>query len=408
MKNLLEYYWGDEVSAPIIPKVKSRSFLDMNLMLSAWDFRKLSRKYDKMKAHGLRKYLNLSDFDSRRLMVDSGGFKGYTQNFQLDVGTVLQIYESAQLNPTDHVITLDYAPLPFENATVRMSKINKTIKNFRQMKEKNTQTTMTIHGFSMKELKKSLSCCDTESFVSFPSYFTLLTNKAKDKEGNRIKIMPAKDLENHPECCDFMTHYYKTKSPITLQRLIAKRFLDFMTLYRTNRYDFRVHALGCSASLAMHIFSYTGMIHQFDSANWRVKANYNKIMLSYYDKSVSEAYLGNKKINYGSCLWKSEFDALLLRCACPICEGLSLGQRKEVLSNSTTAGFRARAIHNAYHYRTELEIAQELQGTDNYFPYIDQRVKGSSGFYKMLWKVVKKYFDPLQTLTLDAFLKNKC
>ncbi|MHA1522694.1 MAG: hypothetical protein ACTSRK_21215, partial [Promethearchaeota archaeon] len=93
---------------------------------------------------------------------------------------------------------------------------------------------------------------------------------------------------------------------------------------------------------------------------------------------------------------------------CPICDGLSLGERKKNLSQGKSAGFRARAVHNAFHYNLELQTARSLQGTDSYKPYIEKRVKKSSGFYKMLWKLIKKYYNPLQSLTLDAYLTERC
>ncbi|MHA1519978.1 MAG: hypothetical protein ACTSRK_07315, partial [Promethearchaeota archaeon] len=87
---------------------------------------------------------------------------------------------------------------------------------------------------------------------------------------------------------------------LTLQKLIGKRFLDFLDIFHRRHSDVRVHALGCSASLGMHLLSYTGVFHQFDSANWRVKANYYKIMFAYPDISVAEAYIGKQKIQFGS------------------------------------------------------------------------------------------------------------
>lgn len=394
----LAYYWGDEMSKPIIPQIQKNRFLEMNLMLSAWDFRNLGSKYEKMKEQGLRNYLGLSENDTRLLIIDSGGFKGYSQNFQLSPETVLEIYEGSKLRSKDKVITLDYALLPFDSPKERQKKLAKTISNFQLMKEQNAQTTMTVHGFTQKEIATSLQVCEDESFISIPSYFTLLTNHRK--------VPIDSSLQSHSSAKIFMHKYFNSYSKITVQKLIAKRFLDFLSIY--TRQDQRVHCLGCSASLAMHILSYTGKIHQFDSANWRVKANYYKIMLSYPDCSIAEAYIGKKKINYGSTSWNSEWDPLLLRCECPICEGLTLTERKSILSQPKSEGFNARAIHNAYHYYNELQIAKDFQGTDKYFSYIENRVKSSSGFYKMLWKVIKKYYSPSQSLRLDSFLAEEC
>ena len=189
---------------------------------------------------------------------------------------------------------------------------------------------------------------------------------------------------------------------LTLRRLVVKRFLDFLHIYHKNNLDARVHVLGASAGTAMHILSYTGVFQQFDSANWRVKANHYKIMFAYEDNAVAEAYIGNKKISYGSTYWKDEWDELLMRCECPICQGLSLAERKEALSMGKSEGFNNRAMHNAFHYFLELQMAKELAGTDRYERFIDNRVKG--GFYGMFWKAIKKN-RPTQQPTLDAFIK---
>jgi hypothetical protein len=103
-----------------------------------------------------------------------------------------------------------------------------------------------------------------------------------------------------------------------------------------------------SAGLAMQIMVFTGVFEQWDSANWRVKANHYKIMFAYPDISVAEAYMGKKTISYGSTKFKDDYSRLLLRCDSPICLGLSLKERKKELSQGKSAGFNARAIHNAY------------------------------------------------------------
>lgn len=127
-------------------------------------------------------------------------------------------------------------------------------------------------------------------------------------------------------------------------------------------------------------------------------------MFAYPEISVAEAYVGKKIINYGSTKWKDEYNRLLRRCDCPICVGLSLKERKRELSQGKSAGFNARAIHNAYHYHNELTIAKERVGTDGYIHYIDKRVKKSSPFYKMLWRCIRKNSLRNQP-TLDAFLR---
>ncbi|MHA1611874.1 MAG: hypothetical protein ACTSYU_07470, partial [Promethearchaeota archaeon] len=68
-----------------------------------------------------------------------------------------------------------------------------------------------------------------------------------------VKIAPAEDLNLLPESKKFMRKYYPAASPstnsLTLQKLIGKRFLDFLDIFHRRHSDVRVHALGCSASL---------------------------------------------------------------------------------------------------------------------------------------------------------------
>ncbi|MHA1620191.1 MAG: hypothetical protein ACTSVZ_13015, partial [Promethearchaeota archaeon] len=127
---------------------------------------------------------------------------------------MLQIYQAAKLNSSDRVITLDHAPLPFESAPERKKKILQTIENFKIMKKRNDQTTMTVHGFTKKEIELSLGACTGENFISFPSYFTLLVNrKRKNEFGEMVKIAPAEDLNLLPESKKFMLKYYPAASP---------------------------------------------------------------------------------------------------------------------------------------------------------------------------------------------------
>ena len=258
-------------------------------------------------------------------------------------------------------------------------------------------------------MKKSLSVCEDKEFFTFPSYFTLLTNKRKDENGNYVKIVADDSFYTEKNREYWRNVFYvnvdKFEESLSTYRLVVKRFIDFLNIYREKRLDAKVHCLGASASLAMHLLNYTGVFKQFDSANWRVKAKYAKLQFGYRDYSVSEAYIGQKDINYGNTEWKDEWDTLLLRCDCPVCKGLSLKQRINTMRIKGTEGFRNRAIHNAYHYYLELQTGRELMGTDKYEKLINKRVKGSSGFYKMFWKAIKHHIKPYQNVKLDSFIK---
>ncbi len=173
-------------------------------MLSAWDFRNLSKKFNSLKSAGIRNYLKLDPADNRRIMIDSGGFKGYSQDFDLSIATVLKIYDAAQLSHFDHVIALDRAPLPFEDPKIRKEKIASSNQNYTAMKAQNSQVLPVIHGWTPKEINLSLSPIVDQDLISFPSYFTLLTNNKKDKAGKVIKISP------HASFAGYLASYYRT------------------------------------------------------------------------------------------------------------------------------------------------------------------------------------------------------
>jgi hypothetical protein len=407
------YVWGEELESAILPDFnKHDKFMDMNLMLSAWDFSNLSKKYENLKEIGIRQYLHLEESDNRLLMMDSGGFKGYSANFNLAPETVISIYQASKLRPTDHLITLDRAPLPEESPEIRIKKIEETIKNYKLMKELDSRVLQTVHGWTMKELKMSLDSCDQDPAFTLPSYNTLRTNRQKDKiTKETITHPPNPAFKDLPEIKTYMRNNFPgPKEELTLQRLMIKRMLDFLTLYKERKLESRVHVLGMSASMEMHIQAFTGVFVQWDSANWRVKADNYKIMLAYPDFSCAEAYIGNRTdVNYGSNYWKESLNPYLMRCDCPICRGLSLAERKEALGLEKSAGFYNRAVHNAYHYYNEIEIARELvERPDLYEKYLDERVATSGSFAKGFWKAIKKYFKPKGSQNnLDAFLNQK-
>lgn len=206
--------------------------------------------------------------------MDSGGFKGYSQNVDITPQEVLGIYDIARLKSDDKVISLDYAPLPEESPRLRIKKIKNSIKNFNLMKPLQNDLLPVVHGWSKKEMEISLNEFQDEPMLSFPSYFTLLTNNKKDSKNRVIRHKPHRSFQN-PDVKNYLNGYFPRQNQnITTQKLIVKRFIDFINYYKKRKLTGRVHILGMSAGLAMQIMAYTGVFKQWDSANWRVKANH--------------------------------------------------------------------------------------------------------------------------------------
>ena len=68
----INYLWGDQAPKPVVPTIEHKFFNEMGIMLSAFPFHKLDRRYEELKEIGIRKYIGLSEDDSRNLIIDSG------------------------------------------------------------------------------------------------------------------------------------------------------------------------------------------------------------------------------------------------------------------------------------------------------------------------------------------------
>jgi queuine/archaeosine tRNA-ribosyltransferase len=112
---------------------------------------------------------------------------------------------------------------------------------------------------------------------------------------------------------------------------------------------------------------------------------------------MSEVSLTDREVHFGNTNWTEKHDKLLRGCECPACEGYSLSEKKRRLKDS----FKLRAIHNAFHYLEERNIARELIGTPKYFRWLDDRFKKGTLYDKFLKKIREARFQP----TIDEFLK---
>lgn len=82
-----------------------------------------------------------------------------------------------------------------------------SIKNFNLMKPLQSDLLPVIHGWSKKELEISLNEFQDEPMISFPSYFTLLTNNKRDSENNIIRHTPHNSFRN-PEVKNFLNNRF--------------------------------------------------------------------------------------------------------------------------------------------------------------------------------------------------------
>jgi tRNA-guanine family transglycosylase len=326
-------------------------------------------KYRKKKLDnkGIHKYVK----HEGPLMLDSGGFQLIKKHKDedhpekhFDLKETLEIYKLSKFTKNDHGIVLDFCPLPDFKPTKRKAMIEKTNQNYLKMKElapKNLKDKLVhvIHGWTKKELELSLSVVkESDPIIAIGSCFPLIIKGYRDdiikKFVNLLRI-----IDENPE-------------------LKEKRF----------------HVLGANGATSSHICWYAGL-EQTDSSSWRTIAAFGKV----HFVGMSEVSLTDREVSFGNTNWTQKHDRLLKVCECPVCEGLSLSEKKEVLK----ASFKSRAIHNAYHYLEERNIARELIGTKRYYKFLDDRFKKGTLYDKFLKKIREAKFQP----TIDEFLKPK-
>jgi len=316
---------------------------DEPFIFSVWPFYFSKFKQEKLKKQGIHDLVN----HAGPIMLDSGGFQLIKRKMKINPDRTLKIYENANLRKFDLAIALDYCPKPSEKPITRMNKIKRSNEIFRYMKNKNDKILHVVHGWTWRELEKSLE--PVNDMFSFGSYFAMMTIPLN-------LTMIAKNLS----------------SKVNLKEHIMDRFIMFTRLIKNKHLDgLKIHVLGASSSNSAHLMWYAGM-DQTDSAAWRIKAAFGKIALP----GISEIPISRGK-------WNNKHDKELRSCECPVCNGLSLNERIEVLSSD----FKNRALHNAHVYLEEREIAREIIGSKKHLPYLKNRFKKSHFWKKFLnWK----------------------
>jgi queuine/archaeosine tRNA-ribosyltransferase len=302
-----------------------------------------------------------------KVLLDSGGFQLYKSNSVLNYQDTLKLYERAQLTNDDFGISLDFVPLPDESMDVRMKKIQQSNETFKLMREDSSvgkRIVPVIHGWTEKELEESFK--QIEGDVEFLSYGS---------------------------CFPMITSYHNSgQIPDSIKTMIIENFHLFFKMLKAKKLDgMRLHILGANGQNSSHLCWYSGA-SQTDSGSWRLKAAYGKIALP----EIAEIKMSDRESSFGANKYNNAYDPLLLACECPICKGLSLDERKNVLRNS----FTARATHNAFVFIEERNMAREKIGTPNYRQYLEKRFKGS------WWlKFLNKMDATNNTKSLDQFFR---
>jgi tRNA-guanine family transglycosylase len=365
MENLIDEILGDNLTSRFIKKIDM--FNEEKFMFTIADIYNSKYRKNKLKKGGIHTYVK----HDGPLLLDSGGFQLIKKHKDdkvpekdFNINQTLDIYKLANFNEKDFGVVLDFCPLPDFKPSRRKAMIQRTNENYLKMKAQapkdlRDKIVHVLHGWSRKELELSLSVIkESDPLIAIGSCFPLIVKGYRDdiirKFVNLLRI-----IDDHPE-------------------LKQKRF----------------HVLGASGASSSHICWYAGL-EQTDSSSWRRIAAYGKVVFV----GMSEVSLTDREVSFGNTNWTEKHDRLLKACECPVCAGLSLVEKKEVLKGS----FKSRSIHNAYHYLEERNIARELVGTTKYYKYLEKRFKKNWLMKKFLKKIREAKFQP----SIDEFLKPK-
>ena len=367
MNSKAEQVLGDQFGKRFITDYQE--FRDEPFMFSVHPLYKSAKQQVKWRGVGAHEYAK----HDGPLMLDSGAFQTIRTGEHIAFKDTINLYRQAKLERGDYCIQLDL-PIRIDQCAPRerLEKVAESGEIYRQMRDLAPELPLlfVVHGWTEKELKVSLDFARREQFIALGSYLAMLTLPAN------LAMLTIKGVDQG-----------------SMWDAIIQRFLTFDDLFRRDP-DFegtRVHVLGASSAHSSHLMWYMGF-EQTDSAAWRKKAAFGKIAF----EGLSEISVSKRKSTYGAMAWRDKHDELLKACECPICGGLSLAERKEILQK-----WRARAVHNAFIYLQERDRARELVGTPRYFRYLEKRYKRAGRWKKLLRKVK----GARSQTTIDQYLK---
>lgn len=296
-----------------------------------------------------------------KLFLDSGAFSFIRNGTKVDKERIKHTQE--KLYP-DKAIPLDYPFLPGMNTPIMQRLWKLTTENILEWQE----TT------KLREIVPVLHAWDADSLIQNIMWMY----KHANSEYVAIGTIVTPSFSNY-------TGYFGDRQP-------SMKNLDLImrTIHAIKHYtDFKIHITGFgSSALTLHLAYYMG-VESVDSAGYRRKAAYGKILLP----GTGERYVGMGNAKFGvSKLLQHEWE-LLLKCNCSVCRN-----DKSLLWKD----WKARAVHNKYVLEEEVKIARELlsNGLPVYENYLNQMYQRSTKF-AAYWGFIKKQ---VKQLPLDFWI----
>lgn len=330
--------------------------LSDNLLLWIGESRfpvKVDRKYDFVMDSVINYYQSEIPkllYHAGRLFLDCGAFTARQQGINLERDKVVAIQERFM---PDKVVPLDYPFTPKMPTSVMVKFWEKTKENIHfwqsctLLKDKIVPV---LHAWSKKSL--------------------ILNLRWLQREADTDTIMLGSLVS--PDFVSF-SGFFGDRQP-------RKELIDMISLgiEAVKRYtNFKIHITGFGSSpLSLHLAYYLGA-DSTDSAGYRRKAAYGKIVLP----GTGERYISNRSVSFGNSRIEDTLELMWLnKCECPICRA----NPKLLIED-----WKARAIHNEHVIKQEWQRAKDLKeiGEDAYEAYLE-RIYERSGL-KHLWEYAK-------------------
>ncbi|MCC6019137.1 MAG: hypothetical protein LM601_08900 [Candidatus Verstraetearchaeota archaeon] len=287
----------------------------------------------------------------RRLLLDSGAFTSAMRGIQLSRDKVAYIQE--RLNP-DLAIPLDYPFKPgmsLQEMRIAWEKTKENMLYWQYNTSLSGRVMPTLHSWNDNSLRQNLRWIE----------------KHIDSDYIALGVIVDEDFTR-------FQGFFKDRQP---SPSIIRSIYRAISIIKKES-DFKVHIMGLGSSpLMLHIAYFMGT-DSTDSSGCRRKAAYGKIILP----GTGERYVCNIAGKFSRRKLTYFEQELLNTCQCEICKN-----DPQLLY----VNWKARAIHNEYVIKKEVEKAKALlnEGRDKYEKILDDMFSKSKYGLQYIWRLVK-------------------
>lgn len=294
-------------------------------------------------------------YEAGKLFLDNGAYTARQKGFELDIMRVIRLQET--FNP-DLTIPLDYPFSPGQTINQMRNLWRRTADNILYWQDSTNlsgRLVPSLHAWNKNSLVENVKWLQKNGDAELVALGSIVTPSFNDFQGFFGDRQPTREL------IDMFSQAINTV---------------------VDHSDFKIHLMGWGSSpLMLHLGFYLG-INSLDTAGYRRKAAYGKIILP----GQGERHVGGSTTDFGGKRLDADSDPkdieLLNKCNCPICR---------VNKYQLYADWRARAIHNEWVMKNEANLAERMleKGINEYEQYLNDHVFANSGL-KYIWEYAKK------------------